>query len=532
MSKLHSLILILCLVSGFAAQAPAPATVEGIVTHGATGEPVPNVLVVLRSPNGPMRSATTTPAGRFIIEDVPPGQNLVLASGKGFVKTTRAGRTMLMLRADEHRRNVRLQVQPPGVISGRILDENRRPKSSIGVQLLRFGYENGRRILLPMETGPAGATTDDRGEYRMFNLEPGEYLVGAMPARVGGGRAMPPPIFYPGVTDPQLAVALNLLPGAELAGIDFALITTTTYPVRFKVAGLTPGTNLMIRTLPRNGPPLHEAFNSSGTSGCATTATDSWTCNLTPGQYDLIARTLPAARASALYGSLVVEIGNREVDAGVMTFNSSIVIPGSISVLESVGKITFADLDLLLRRIEPGDNWFSSSSEDFGGVQSDGTVKLEAFEGRYYVDVAGLPESVYVESARYAGRNVLDSGLTIDRNSTSALEVSLNGPTGRLDGQVRNARGEPVPSAFVAIIPAAARRDNPRMYKGTITDDVGSFSVKGLAPGEYSAIAFEDADPQALSNRTYVERFEQRAVLVTIERGDAKQVTLTAILGN
>ena len=516
------------------AQEPGPATVEGIVLHAGTGEPVPNILVLLRSPeSGRMRTASSGSDGRFRLDDVAPGTNILTASGRGFVKTSRSGPTTLMLKPDEHRRNVRLQVQPPSVISGRILDENRRPKSGINIHLLRYGYEQGRRILIPMDSVPSQLATNDLGDYRVFDLEPGEYLVAAGPPRnAAGGRAQPPPVFYPGVADPQLAVPIVVAAGAEASGIDFVLTAsaTTSYAVRLKLSGFTPGTaNLMIRPLPRGGPPLHEVFSNSGTSGCASENADTWICNLVPGQYDILARTLSSSRSASIYGSVFVDIGNRNVDA-TLTLNSATAIPGRITVPDNLReKVVWSDLNILLNRIYPGDNWFSSQSEDFGGIQSDGTFKLDAFEGQYHVDVADLPSSVYLESARYAGRNVLDSALTIERSSSGVLELVLNGPTGNLEGEVRNARGDSIPNALIGLVPVPARRDNPDMYKSTVADDTGAFSVRGIPPGEYSVLAWEDAHPQALMNRAFVEQFEQRAVKVTIERGGAKKLTLTAM---
>jgi len=540
MNKLQSILLIIAagwtLVAS-PAQDPGPAIVEGVVLNTATGEPAPNILVLVRSTDtGRMRTATSAADGRFRIEDIAPGTNILTASGRGFVKTSRSGPTILMLKPDEHRRNVRVQVQPPSVISGRILDENRRPRSEINIQLLRYGYEEGRRILVPMDSVPSQLATNDLGDYRVFDLEPGEYLVAAaLPRNAVGGRAQPPPVFYPGVTDPQLAVPVVIAAGAEASGIDFAVTasTTTSYAVRLKLSGLAPGSgNLLIRPLPRGGPPLYEAFSNSGTSGCASENTDTWICNLAPGQYDILARTLGSSRSASTYGSVFVDVTDRNVDV-TLTLNSAVTVPGRIRVPDNLTeKVTLSGLNLLLNRIYPGDNWFSSQSEDFGGIQSDGMFTLDAFEGRYHVEIADLPNSIYVESARYGGRNVLDSELTIERSSSGILELVLGGPTGKLEGEVRDAKREPVPSALIALVPGPSRRDNPSMYRSTVADDTGVFSVIGVPPGEYSVLAWEDVQPQALTNRAFVEQFEQRSVKVTIERGDVKKLTLTAIPGN
>jgi hypothetical protein len=55
------------------------------------------------------------------------------------------------------------------------------------------------------------------------------------------------------------------------------------------------------------------------------------------------------------------------------------------------------------------------------------------------------------------------------------------------------------------------------------------FSIRGVSPGEYSALAWEDIEPGAAENRAFVERYEQRALKVHVGRGDAKSVSLRAI---
>jgi hypothetical protein len=315
-----------------------------------------------------------------------------------------------------------------------------------------------------------------------------------------------------------------------MGGVNFSLTIPALYPVRIRLTGFTPGTaNLMLRTLRRGSPLLHEAFSNSASGGCASEGADVRVCTLTAGQYDFPARTLSNARATSRYGSVSVDVTNRNVEATI-TMNPGIAIPGRIMVPETLReRIALPELNVVLSRIHPGDTWFSSQSEDFGGVQKDGTFQMDAFEGRYYVEIGELPESIYVESARYAGRNVLDSGLTIERDSTGTLEIALNGPAGRLDGEIRNAKGDAVPNAFIAMVPVVSRRDNPSMFKTTVADDTGVFSVRGIPPGEYSVLAWEEVDPQALMNRAFVEQFEQRAVKVTIERGDVKMLNVTAI---
>jgi hypothetical protein len=522
------LALLLLLISA-GAQEPQPATVEGIVTRMGTNAPVPDIYVMLRPPNGGVRTATTGADGRFRITDVSPGQSVLSATGRGLIKSGRqSGPSSLLLGPGEQRKDVRLRVQATAVITGRVLDANRRPRSGIGIQLLRYGYENGVRVLVPSGVTPSQFSTDDRGEYRIFDLEPDEYIVAVLPSRRDGGLQLPP-VYYPGVTDLRLAVPVIAGPGAEAAGIDFALAGAASYPVRFKVSGFTSGT-LMIRPIPRGGPVLHDAFPAAAGGGCARENTDV-TCNLVPGQYDIFARTLlGAASEPAKYGRLFVSVVDRAVDAPVLTLNPAFTVQGRIVIPEALQrKVVLPDLNVVLSRVLPAQSWFSSQSDDSGGVQPDGTFRLEVFEGHYRAGISELPDEIYIESATYAARDVLGPGLTIERDSSGVLELVLAAPAGSLEGDVRLAAGEPSANGIVILVPSGARRDDPMAYRGAVADANGAFSIRGIPPGEYSVLAWEDVDSQALRNRAFVERFEQRALKVTISRGDMKRVTLTAI---
>src|SRR5262249_30202576 len=64
---------------------------------------------------------------------------------------------------------------PWGVLTGRVVDDEGRPMRGAQVQALAVGHQNTVRSMLPRGNT---ATTNDRGEFRIFWLEPGtHYLV-------------------------------------------------------------------------------------------------------------------------------------------------------------------------------------------------------------------------------------------------------------------------------------------------------------------------------------------------------------------
>src|SRR5206468_5450232 len=68
-----------------------------------------------------------------------------------------------------------LRVVRGGVITGRVLDEDGEPLARAVVTVQRYQYVRGERQLSPA----GGDQTDDRGQYRVFGLPPGDYYVSA-----------------------------------------------------------------------------------------------------------------------------------------------------------------------------------------------------------------------------------------------------------------------------------------------------------------------------------------------------------------
>ena len=96
--------------------------------------------------------------------------------------------------------------------------------------------------------------TNDLGEFRLFGLPPGRYLVTAEPNiwnRVVGDREFSGAdkssgekgymkLYYPGVTDSGKASAITVGEGDEIASIDILMRQVTVYRVRGKVVNLLP----------------------------------------------------------------------------------------------------------------------------------------------------------------------------------------------------------------------------------------------------------------------------------------------------
>jgi uncharacterized protein (DUF2141 family) len=301
-----------------AALAAVPAgtsAISGTVGVAGVGTAARRARVTLGvAGGGPSRTTTTDDNGRFVFAGLLAGRYTLSASKPGHVSVsfgqTKPGRpgTPIQL-ADGQQFSARLTIYKGSVITGVVLDENGDAIPGTQIRLLRYVMQSGQRTL--QQSG--SATTDDRGLYRAYGLQPGDYVVSAMPRNTGGPgdveqmmaelsalqrqladdpnadearkaeiavrasmlKAQMPekdevatgyaPVYYPGTTLPAQAGVVNVAAGEEKGGIDFQLQRVAVARVDGLVISSTgqPLQNVQI-TLSGTGNPV-PGFDVNGT---------------------------------------------------------------------------------------------------------------------------------------------------------------------------------------------------------------------------------------------------------------------------
>src|SRR5262249_18710757 len=131
----------------------------------------------------PVPPVFTGSDGKFVMNDVPPGQYRLHATHNGFARqeygehSVRGAGTVVSFQAGQTRRDVAVRLTPGGTITGRVLDATGDPAVGVIVQAMVAVYTaDGRNML----SSVAYVRTDDLGQYRLHSLTPGPFHLSAL----------------------------------------------------------------------------------------------------------------------------------------------------------------------------------------------------------------------------------------------------------------------------------------------------------------------------------------------------------------
>ena len=147
-------------------------------------------------------------------------------------------------------------------------------------------------------------------------------------------------------------------------------------------------------------------------------------------------------------------------------------------------------------------------------------------QARYLVQVLNVPEGSYVKSVQFGAQEVPEEGLDLSNGVAGSLQITLSPAGAQVDGRVQDQEDKPVSGATVVLIPDSRRYS---LYKEVNSDQNGGFSFKGVAPGEYTALAWEDIEPGAYQDPEFLKQFEGKVQAVSLKASDHKSVQLKVI---
>ena len=165
--------------------------------------------------------AVTDADGNATIQNLLPGRYVVRAGREGFLGLLEPGTftalapstasSSVVVESDKPA-SVSLFLNPASTVSGRVVDANNTPVVNACVVLGLVRTDTSGKIFVP---GPR-AFTDNKGEYQVLSVSPGEYAVRVL-------TQTPPAFTYLLAEDLDKATLLSVQPGTNTVGIDFKL---------------------------------------------------------------------------------------------------------------------------------------------------------------------------------------------------------------------------------------------------------------------------------------------------------------------
>ncbi len=572
------------------AQTPHPTTaagssVAGKVVNAATGEPLKKAAVLLMrvEGRGQAQSMMTDEQGQFAFRSLETGRYRLLVNRTGYVRQAYGqrdpyadtGGSPLTLSAGQEVKDILFRLLPAGAISGRVVDEDGEGMMEVQVQALRWTTVRGRRQLMPA----SGERTNDRGEYRIYNLPPGRYylaatyeggyVTGYLVGMAGGVSEAPldeayAPVFYPGTSDLAQASALDLRGGDELGGMNMVLAPQRTVTVNGRVLNAItgqPGRNVHVSIMARNG------TVRSFISGDHDTTTDDQgyfhVRGVLPGSYIISAEwdveghgagtIITSSREegrTVVYGGRhysarqPLEIGGADLESVSLVIAPGVDVAGSVrteGVLPKLPSETETTTQAGGRSIrisrsnemrvvlEPTDDL--NIGNLVAQIKPDNTFVINnAPDETYRINVAGLPEGAYIKSARFAGQDVLEDGLAIMRGRRGSLDLVISANAGTVSGTITDSDRKPFAGARVVLVPEGSRRKRPSLFRTATADQYGRFNLRSVPPGDYKVFAWDSMEAGAYQDAEFLRPFEDRGQPVRVNESSQSTVEAQVIM--
>jgi hypothetical protein len=489
------------------------AQVSGIVLkRGANNiQPLANARVELL--DGPTSSVVRTDGGgRFSFDAVKPGRYRVQVTRDGFVRQDYGQRLpngpsfFLDVTATKGAEDLVFLMQPAPTITGWVRDEFGVVVSGMLVEAYRKGYDSHGRHTLTLL---ASTLSDDRGQYRLYWLDPGDYIIRAVS---GPGEDVYLPTYYPGFDDVVAAETISLR-DHEVDGVDFKVMHGRSKTIDGTVVlsqGGFAGASITIQPPGQVISPLRYQASASpqpGRSQGAFTIND-----VPPGTY--IAAATQTIGGKGYSGQVQFVLPK-----SVPTYHLRVVMSPNVDVTGAVSSDSAAaDLNRLQVQLLASDSGLSIAVR----VGRDGRFAFSnVAAGEYALSLSGLPEDAYIKD----GPDYLkiESGVT-----PQPLRISLGLQGGTVTGAVRDSSGQTRFGVQVVAVPDAGNAPAAQ-YRFVTSGPDGSFTVRGLAPGGYKLFAWEVVEPNAYLDRAFVKSYELFAAHVSVASNRTVSADLSMI---
>jgi len=469
------LTVLACLLTTISAT--RAGVINGTVIEHASGRPLARTVVRLLpiartgSDAKPLQTRAES-SGGFTFPGVPDGLYLIVATREYYFPAAYGQRrptgqgTPVEVTPDS-KVFAELRMRRMGVVTGRVLDENDIGMPDVPVVAYRARF--------PLHSVGRGVS-DDRGVYRIFNLEPGKYWVRSVAHALddGSGRL---PTFGPETMETRNAILHEVRVDEETAYADLRPVPGNL----FHMAGV-----VVCPALDAEGHAnIAKVTLSSETERKATQVACGGSYRfegLAPAMYEVLAETKDG------YAGFLERFVERNLDSANVNTSPSPTVDVEVHKADTRGLVR-TPIILVGHR------------QDLSDLEKDQPIAMHGtLAPGHWLMSARVGPAQYVES-------IAGATPTRDRHESQpsdAFDVTIGAGFARIvvtisdqaalwEGSVAGADSKPVPGAPVFLWPLTeVARRSIGGTKQVLADSSGHYQFDGLPPGDYRVLATFD----------------------------------------
>jgi protocatechuate 3,4-dioxygenase beta subunit len=524
--------LVFIFSAGGRAQSPAvkdakAATISGRVT--VEGKPLSGAFVLLTpgdqsSEDSAIAKAATDEDGRYMLSNVAAGHYMVCPYAPAYIFPAAArfgtsGKPLYIVDGGAVD-GLDFALVRGGVITGRVADPAGRPVIAERIQLSPVDERGNRRPLLGLDESLF--VTDDQGNYRLYGLLPGRYLVSAGQAKPGvimegGGRTYYPITFHPGVASESRATLVEVRAGADTANVNISLGgPIDTFTASGKVVDAESGK-------PMSGVRVgYASFDRDG-SLRDLGASPGWRSGadgrfriegITPGSYAVV--TIPGDDESIYSDPVPFDVNRSDASGLEVKTRKGASIAGAVAVEGTNDPAVLQKIPQLE---------LTAESAEFNALESvnpeaDGSFHISGLPpGKFNINLDQVPQGLSfsrIERNGEAQTQGIDLGAG---QQVAGVRIILTYGSCKIRGSVSVQGGALPETSQVTVVARRVGPDSRRSNQNAVIDARGQFVIDGLLEGDYEL--YLRAYPWSRRGRP------SAAATVTVSHESEAEVTLT-----
>lgn len=549
--------------------APQSGRISGtVVDDGDAAQPVRSAIVMLQPVSGGDGVAVVTDVdGRFSLNAVPNGRYTLTAQKASYLSSAygakRPGRpgVTVVVGAGAATTDLQLVLPRGSVIAGRVTQPNGAPYPFTQVVAVEARYVAGGGVF---DSRARTFQTDDLGNYRIWGLPPGDYLVAALPsltrveeiarsasendvllaqlaARDAGMASAPAgtrppvrgyaPVYFPGTAVAANAIVVPVGRAEVRQGIDILLEPHPVARVSGNVRNINGESNAAVSlSLQPVGPPLPTIVAAVTTNRRPDALGNFVFDRLPPGTYRLVARaggvtfrdggveTNDANQVHWAATTLVVD--GQDIDDVALSLQPGLVFTGRVATVDGSTAPALSGT-----RVVMSARGTDAPPARTALVASDGTFTVTGLHPAEWELTVTLPASVAatwgIQSVTVNGIDIRDQPLRMDAGDVRDVIIGIATQRAEVAGTLSTAAGTAATDYFIVIYPddrSLWHETSPRVRVVRPSID-GAFSARDLPAGAYRIAAVTDVDEEEWRRPSFLESLLDSSLPITVKSG-------------